>query len=501
MQPSYLEVESISKRFPGVQALDGVSLSVAEGRVHALLGENGAGKSTLLKILSGAYFPDSGTVRLGGAPQVFHSPIDAIRAGVAVIYQELYLVPEMSVADNLFLGRLPNRGGWLDKRGLRAKTLARLAELEEEVDPSARVSSLPVAQRQMVEIAKALAREAKVICFDEPTSSLSDREVRKLFQVIRDLRDQGRVIIYVSHRLPEVFEICDSATVFRDGRVVDTFPDISQVTQDTLVNRMVGRSITDVYQHAAQATEATALEVEGLAGPGLQAPADLSVRRGEVVSLFGLVGAGRTELLRLIYGVRRPTQGQVRVQGHETRVRGPASAIAQGIAFCPEDRKGEGIVPLRSVRENINLSVRRALARWGFLRPSRERENAETYVRKLNIRASSLNQPVQDLSGGNQQKVVLARSLSEQVRVMLLDEPTRGIDVGAKSEVYGIIADLARQGMGVLVASSELPEVLGISDRIVVMREGRIVAQVPRGEATEESLLRLALPASRQAEG
>jgi L-arabinose transport system ATP-binding protein len=490
----YLHCESISKRFPGVQALDSVSLAVNRGSIHALLGENGAGKSTLLKILSGAYTPDSGEIRLDGVPHRFHSPSDAIRAGVGVIYQELHLVPEMSVADNLFLGRLPNHGGWLDKGALRAAASAQLAELEEDIDPATRVRSLPVAQRQMVEIAKALARDASVIAFDEPTSSLSDREVRKLFAVIRDLRARGRAIIYVSHRLQEVFEVCDSATVFRDGHVVDTFPDISKVSQDTLVNRMVGRSIADVYHHEAHTRRTPALEVEGLLGPSLAEPVSLRVNQGEIVGLFGLVGAGRTELLKLIYGATRGSGGVVRVCGEPIRSRNPAVSIARGIAFCPEDRKGEGIVPLRSVRENINLSVRRALARAGFLRPTLERRNAEEFVRKLSIRAASLGQPAQDLSGGNQQKVVLARSLSGQVRVMLLDEPTRGIDVGAKSEVYAIISDLARHGIGLLVASSELPEVLGICDRIIVMRQGRLVADLSHDEATEESVLRLALP-------
>jgi L-arabinose transport system ATP-binding protein len=493
---AYLEFESISKRFPGVQALDGVSFGVAEGEVHALLGENGAGKSTLLKVLGGVYIPDSGVVRLNGRPQSYVSAGDAIRSGIAIIHQELQLVPEMSVAANLFLGRMPNHWGLLDKRALREASLKQLNALEEDIDPNTKVASLPVAQRQMVEIAKALARDAKVIAFDEPTSSLSDREVRKLFSVIADLKRAGRVIIYVSHRLREVFEVCDSATVFRDGKLVETFPDIASVSEELLVNRMVGRSIDDIYDYAARPVGDPALEVEGLIGPGLLAPANLTIGRGEVVGLFGLVGAGRSELLKLIYGATRPRAGQVRVCGRDVGVRDPGYAIHNGIAFCPEERKREGIIPQRSVRENINLSVRQSMARWGILNGRRELENAQTYVRKLNVKAHSLGQLIRDLSGGNQQKVILARALSGNVKVMLLDEPTRGIDVGAKTEIYAIIADLARQGMGILVSSSELPEVLGIADRIVVMQQGKIVGCLDRAEATEESVLRLALPVS-----
>ena len=494
MSESFLRFESISKSFPGVKALDGVSFGVPEGVVHALVGENGAGKSTLLKILSGAYVPDSGVIRLGGKPQAFHSTIDGINAGVAVIYQELHLVSEMTVAENLLLGHMPNRFGLVSKKKLLSEALKQLNALEEDVDPSAKVGSLSIAQRQMVEIAKALARDAKVIAFDEPTSSLSDREVRKLFSIVAELKRRGRVIIYVSHRLQEIFEICDTVTVFRDGKVVETFSDMSRLNQDTLVNRMVGRSIKDIYNYSPRAHGAYALEIDGLMGPGLSEPASLSVAEGEIVGLFGLVGAGRTELLKLVFGATRVRAGKIRIQGREVPISGPGSAIRHGMAFCPEDRKKEGIVPVRSVLENINLSVRRTLARLGVVSEKKERENAEFYVKRLEIKTPSLSQLVKDLSGGNQHKVVLARWLSEKVKVMLLDEPTRGIDVGAKSEIYSVVSQLASEGIGVLVVSSELPEVLGIADRIVVMREGRVVASIKREEATEEKVLKLALP-------
>jgi len=493
---AYVECLSVTKRFPGVVALDGVDLRVRQGSCHALLGENGAGKSTLLKILCGALAPDSGQIRLGGVSRRFLSTADAIEAGVAVIHQELNLAPEMTVAENLFLGHLPTRFGLLDRRALHRATGEELAFLEEDIRPTARVGDLPVAQRQMVEIAKALVWDAQVLAFDEPTSSLSSREVQKLFSIIGDLRERGRAIIYVSHRMAEIAEVCDSGTVFRDGKVVAAFPDLSRVTTDEIVSRMVGRPIRDIYHYRPREPGGAALAVRGMMGRGLAEPVDLEVRRGEIVCLFGLLGAGRTELLKLIYGASRATSGTIEIHGVPVRVSGPPAALRWGIAFCPEDRKREGVVPQRSVRENVNLSARRRLAPWGLLRPAREQANAEAKARDLDIRAASLDQLVGTLSGGNQQKVMLGRSLSQDVKVLLLDEPTRGIDVGAKSEMYRIIAELADRGIAMLITSSELPEVLGIADRVLVIRGGRIVVSVDRQSATEEGLLRLALPTS-----
>lgn len=498
MAELYLAFNSISKRFPGVQALDAVSFGVAEGSIHALVGENGAGKSTLLKVLSGAYAADSGTVRLGGGPCQFTSAADALAAGIAVIYQEAQLVPEMTVAENLLLGQMPARFGWLNKKAMRGAASRMLADLEEEIRPSARVSSLSIAQRQMVAIAKALLRDAKVVAFDEPTSSLSRREVQKLFTIIRRLKERGRVVIFVSHRLEEVFELCDAVTVLRDGRHVVTYDTLAGLAHQRLVSHMVGRTITDIYGYAPRSPGGPALEVEGLVGTGLSEPASLTVRQGEVVVVFGLVGAGRTELLKLLYGATRPAAGAIRVCGQPVGLTGPASAIRCGIALCPEDRKKEGVVPLRSVAENINLSVRRSFARLGVLDERRERQNARDHVARLGIKTPSLAQLAMHLSGGNQQKVVLARWLSERVKVLLLDEPTRGIDVGAKREIYDLIFNLADQGIGILAVSSELPEVLGIADRVLVMRQGAMVASVPREEATEEILLSLALPVAAE---
>jgi L-arabinose transport system ATP-binding protein len=466
--------------------------------VHALLGENGAGKSTLLKLLSGAYRADSGTIELDQNPCRFHSTAEALRAGVAVIYQELHLVPQMSVAENFYLGHMPAAMGWVRRGKMLEMARAQLAAIGEQINPRAKVASLPIAQQQMIEIAKALTRDARVLAFDEPTSSLSSREVDRLFEIIRRLRDQGRVILYVTHRMEEVYRLCGAATVLRDGRRVNTFASLSGVEPDTLVRAMVGRSISDVFRYSPRKIGEPVLEVQGLSGRGLTAGADLSVSRGEIVGIFGLVGAGRTELLRLIYGAAK-SRGRVAVEGRTRRIRSPRHAISAGITLCPEDRKKQGIIPVRSVEENINLSVRRHFSPLRFiLSRRRERENASRFVQRLGIRTPSLSQRIKFLSGGNQQKVILGRWLGENLKVLLLDEPTRGIDVGAKSEIYSIIYELAAKGVGVLLVSSELPEVMGVCDRILVMRQGKLVADLPRAAATSEKILHLALPVSEQ---
>jgi L-arabinose transport system ATP-binding protein len=498
-----LAFDGVGKTFPGVRALDGVSFAVRAGSVHALMGENGAGKSTLLKILSGAYRPDAGRLLLAGRPASFPSPAAALAAGVAVIYQELHLVPELSVAENLYLGHLPRAAGFVRRRTLVDNARSLLASLGEAIDPKTKVGRLPLAQRQMVEIAKALTRDARVLAFDEPTSSLSAREVDRLFATIRRLRDGGRVVLYVTHRMDEVFALCDAATVLRDGRHVQTFPRLAGVSPGDLVARMVGRAIADVYRYTPRPPlpAPAALDVDGLTGPGLTAPARLSVARGEIVGLFGLVGAGRTELLKLLYGATRPTGGHVRVLGQPAGApgaggpRSPRHAVRAGIVLAPEDRKKEGIVPVRSVAENLNISGRRHFSPLGFfIRPARERANAADFVHRLAVKTPSLRQPIRHLSGGNQQKVILARWLCEDVKVILLDEPTRGIDIGAKSEIYAVMYALAARGIGVLMVSSELPEVMGVADRVLVMRQGALVADLPRGAASAEEILRLALP-------
>jgi L-arabinose transport system ATP-binding protein len=492
---SFIEFDGIGKTFPGVRALDNVSLNAREGEVRGLIGENGAGKSTLLKILSGVYPPTDGVIRIQGSDRHFASTADAITAGVAVIYQELHLVPAMTVAENMFLGRLPARMGVVARRRLHEETERQLRWLGQDIAPNAKVGRLPIAQRQMIEIAKALSRGAKVIAFDEPTSSLSAREIDRLFEIITQLRGSGKVIFYVSHRMEEIFEVCDSVTVLRDGRHVQTLNNLDGVTSDHLVRSMVGRDITDVFAYTSRPQGDTALEVRGIQGPGVTAPAGFTVGRGEILGVFGLVGAGRTELLKLIYGATRKTAGSVRIFGEEVRIAQPGDAIQAGLMFCPEDRKQEGIVPIRSVMENINLSARRHHLRAGFvLDRAWETRNAREHIDRLTIRTPSPRQLIINLSGGNQQKVILARWLSETTRVMLLDEPTRGIDVGAKREIYDLMYAMAAEGMGLVMVSSDLPEVLGVADRVMVMRQGEVSGFFTREEATSERVLARALP-------
>lgn len=495
----FLKFDSISKSFPGVKALDHVSFGVPEGSVRALCGENGAGKSTLLKILSGVYHADEGQVLVGGEPHAPKAPVDALRSGIAIIYQELHLFDDLTVAENLYMGHLPSRMGLVNRAELRRMAKERLDDLGADVSPDAKIGRLSIAQRQMVEIAKAMTHDAKVIAFDEPTSSLSSREVDKLFELIARLKSEGRVILYVSHRMEEIFEVCDSATVLRDGQHAATFESLEDVTPGDIVSAMVGRSIEDVYGYSERTTGDEILNVEQMEGPGLIEPTSLSLKRGEILGIFGLVGAGRTELLHLIYGSRKKRGGSLLLEGNPLKIRGPLDSIKAGILFCPEDRKKEGIIPIRSVKENINISARRSNAIANFIiKEPWERQNAQAQVDRLKVKTPHLMQEIRNLSGGNQQKTILGRWLSEDVKVMLLDEPTRGIDIGAKSEIYSIIYELAERGVGVIVVSSDLPEVLGISDRIAVMCEGRITGTLNRNEASQESVMNLALPSADQ---
>lgn len=492
--PPLLGFNRVSMEFPGVKALDDVSFDVRAGSIHALMGENGAGKSTLLKILSGAYQPSGGALAVGGQPVVFTATAAALAAGIAVIYQELHLVPEMTVAENLFLGHLPQKFGIVDRRALATAARRQLEQVGETIDPGTKLGRLSLGQRQMVEIAKALTRGARIIAFDEPTSSLSDREVRRLFAIIRDLRSRGCAILYVSHRMEEIFELADRITILRDGRHVET-SDLARLNRAAVVQRMVGRPLADIYHYAPRPPGGGGLDVDGVCGPGLSEPCSFTAQAGEILGFFGLIGAGRSELLRLLSGAAEKTAGRVSVGGKPLAAASPREAIAAGVVLCPEDRKKDGIIPVRSVLENTNLSARRRRARAGVLiDESWEQANARERCEQLRVKTPSVRQLIRHLSGGNQQKVILGRWLSETVKVILLDEPTRGIDIGAKSEIYAIIQDLAKAGVCVIVVSSELPEVLGVSDRIAVMRQGRIAAILGRAEATEERLLQLALP-------
>lgn len=493
-----LRFNGIGKTFPGVKALSDISFEARPGTVHALMGENGAGKSTLLKILGGSYQPNSGDLQIGDQALAFKSTADSIAAGVAVIHQELHLVPEMSVAENLLLGHMPNRMGLLNRRAMLRQAGELLKGLADEIDPAMRLGNLSLGQRQLVEIAKAMSRNAHVIAFDEPTSSLSAREIDRLMAIISRLRDEGRVILYVSHRMEEIFRICDAVTVFKDGRFVRTFENMAELDHDRLVTCMVGRDIQDIYNYRAREHQGPSLRVTGLLGPGLQEPVSFAVDKGEVLGFFGLVGAGRTELFRLLSGLTRSTAGTLQLDGKALILRSPRDAIGAGILLCPEDRKKEGIVPLSSVAENINIGARPRHVALGCLIQGRwERDNARQQIQAMNVKTPSADQQIMFLSGGNQQKAILGRWLSMPMKVLLLDEPTRGIDIGAKSEIYQIIHNLAAQGIAVIVVSSDLMEVMGIADRILVMSEGAITGELMRDEADESRLLQLALPRSR----
>lgn len=489
-----LKFENVSKTFSGVHALRDVSVTAHAGEVLALVGENGAGKSTLLRVLSGDHQPSAGGLRLDGKEASFAGPREAQRAGIRVIQQEPEIVPHISVAENIYLGALPRRGPIVDRRLLVAQVRRDLAEygFTGSLDPAALGSQLSAAQRQLVEILRALASKVRVIAFDEPTSSLSDHEVEALFGLIRRLRSDGVAILYVSHRMPEIFRIADRVAVLRDGQYVGDRR-VAETDNAELVRMMVGRDLTDMFVREPRPPGDVVLEVQGLENEHVQG-VSLQVHAGEVVGLGGLVGAGRSELAHAIVGDDPLSSGTVSVAGKHLRLHGPADSLRAGIGFAPEERKEQALLLRRSVRDNISLAILDRLSRLHVVRRREERSIARSYVKQLSIRTPSVEQEVGDLSGGNQQKVVLARWLARRPKALILDEPTRGVDVGAKAEIYSIISDLAAQGVALLVISSEMPELLGLSDRIVVMRDGRVSGELSRNEATEERVLTLAMP-------
>ncbi|WP_266160034.1 L-arabinose ABC transporter ATP-binding protein AraG [Dyella silvatica] len=496
MSTPYLQFDGIGKVFPGVRALTDVSFGVAAGSVHGLLGENGAGKSTMMKILGGEYQPDEGGLRLDGQPRQFRSSRDAIDAGIAVIHQELQYVPELSVMENLLLGRLPTRFGLVDRRRALAWTRERLQALGVDLDPQAKLRQLSIGQRQMVEICKAVLRDVRVLALDEPTSSLSHRETETLFRLVRDLRTQGKALIYISHRLDEIFELCDAATIFRDGRKVADYPSLQGVSRDDLVGRMVGREISDIFGYRPRPLGEPRLEVRELRGTQVPEPLSFHVRAGEIVGFFGLVGAKRSESMRLIYGADRRHGGEIHLDGAPLRGDDIRASIRAGLMFCPEDRKEDGIIGCRSVAENINISCRRHHLHAGlFVDDRQEAKVADSFIERLRIKTPDRHREIRLLSGGNQQKAILSRWLAEEnLRVLIVDEPTRGIDVGAKNEIYQVLYELAERGAAIVLVSSELPEVLGVADRVLVMCGGRITGEFARGEADEQRVLARALP-------
>ncbi len=494
MPPDRLAFDRVSKTYPGVVALDQVGFAVPAAHVHGLMGENGAGKSTLIKILGGDIRPTSGTVRIDGVDVAFGSTRDAFAAGVAVVHQELQLVPELTVAENLMLGRFPQRAGVVASRKMFTVVDDKLRGAGIELDARARVSGLSIGTRQMVEIAKAIMVDARVIALDEPTSSLSTTESEVLFRLIARLRADGRTVLYVSHRLDEIFHICDGCTVLRDGRLAAHHATMAGLTRDLLVSQMVGREIADIWGYSSRPAQATGLAVRGIAGTRIKAPISFSAQRGEIVGFFGLVGAGRSELMRLVCGAD-PATGVVEIDGSAVDIGSPRSAIRAGLVLCPEDRKADGIVQGASVEENIVISCRRLFSPFGVIDRGRSARVADDFIGRLRIRTPSRKQAIQNLSGGNQQKTILARWLAESgVRVLVVDEPTRGIDVGARTEIYAVLYELARGGMAIVVVSSDLPEIMGITDRLLVMRDGAIAAAFDRAAYDEGAILRAALP-------
>jgi ABC-type sugar transport system ATPase subunit len=483
---AHLEASGVVKRFPGVVALDGVTLRLHGGEVHCLVGENGAGKSTLIKILSGLYAPDEGTVSLDGLP-LRSNAADARAAGIVTIHQEHNLVPDLSVAENVMLGIWGERFGLVSQARLRVQAKRALEVVAPDIPVGVPARSLSAAEGQLVEVARAVAQDAKVVIMDEPTTALADQDVDRLFRLVRDLRGRGLALLYVSHKLDEVFALADRITVMRDGRVVAS-GEASEFDQRGVVRAMVGEDV-ELYVPRDHTPGDPVLEVKGLRREGVLDPIDLTVRAGEIVGLAGLVGAGRTELARCIFGAEPPDGGEVFLDGKLLKLKSPADAIQAGIGLVPEERKQEGLVELLNVRENIGLALLDRLARWGVLRRADERHTAETLVEQLDIRTPGVETAVASLSGGNQQKVVLARWLARRPRLLILDEPTKGVDVGAKAEIHRLVEELARTGVAVLLISSELPELLALSDRVAVMREGSLVAVLDRSEATKETVM------------
>ncbi|MGQ5264505.1 sugar ABC transporter ATP-binding protein [Micromonospora sp. ZYX-F-536] len=484
-----LVLDGVTKSFGAVAALRGVHLALHSGEAHALVGENGAGKSTLVKILAGAHAPDAGAMTLDGQPLRLRGPADARAAGIAVIYQEPTLFPDLSVAENIFMGRQPLRG----LRRIDTTAMSRDAErlfqrLGVRIDPTRPARGLSIADQQLVEIAKAISFDARVLVMDEPTAALSGVEVERLFAVARSLCEHGAAVLFISHRFNEVFDLCHRVTVLRDGAWVSS-DHATDLTVDEVVRRMVGRDVASLYPKQDAELRDTLLEVRGLTRAGVFADVTFSVRGGEIVALAGLVGAGRSEVARAVFGVDRYDAGEVLVAGRAVPAGNPGRAIAAGMALVPEDRRQQGLVMELSVERNATLARRRALSRLGLLLGGAERAEARHWTRRLQVKTSRLGAPVATLSGGNQQKVVLAKWLATEPRVLIIDEPTRGIDVGTKSEVHRLLSELAGEGLAILMISSELPEVLGMADRVLVMHEGRLVRELPRDEADETSIM------------
>ncbi|MEU2724734.1 sugar ABC transporter ATP-binding protein [Streptomyces smyrnaeus] len=493
-----LALREVNKSFGSVRALRGVHLDLYAGETHALAGENGAGKSTLIKILAGVHTPDSGTVLLDGSPAVFHGPADARDAGIAVIYQEPTLFGDLSIAENIFMGRQPRRFmGRIDHTAVREATAALMDRLGVDLHPDRAARGLSIADQQIVEIAKALSFDARVLIMDEPTAALTGSETARLFAVVEALRAEGAAVLFISHRLGEIFELCTRVTTLRDGRLVAS-ESLAGLTEDDLVRRMVGRELGELYPKQETRTGEVALTVHRLTREGVFRDISFEVHKGEIVALAGLVGAGRSEVAQAVFGVDRPDAGEVRVAGKALRPGSPTAAMGAGLALVPEDRRQRGLVMEASIERNIGLTGLGSLGRGGLVRRAAERARAGDWGLKLRLKYDRLSDSVSVLSGGNQQKVVLAKWLATRPTVLIVDEPTRGIDVGTKAEVHRLLTSLAAEGLAILMVSSDLPEVLGMADRVLVMHEGRLVSEIPRDRADEETVMAAATGRAHQ---
>jgi rhamnose transport system ATP-binding protein len=486
---SIIELRGIAKHFGGVQALRGVDLSLSAGEVHALVGENGAGKSTLVKILAGIYRPDAGVVKIGGEVVDLRSPTQAQARGIAVVQQEPMLFPDLDVAENVFMGRHPrDRFGRVDWKRMYREVDQLLTSLDVSLASHTPVQGLSVAEQQLVEIAKALSLQARILVLDEPTAALSSHEVDELFAIVRQLRERGVAILFVSHRLEEIFSIADRLTVLRDGAHIITAP-ISQMNTEEIIKHMVGRELSNLFPKAEAEIGEVVLEVRHLTRLGVFADVSFQLRRGEILGFAGLVGAGRTEVAQVLFGIERAESGEVWLKGQKVNIRSPQQAMDMGIAYVPEDRHQQGLVMNFSIASNITLPILRQVSRLGLVDPRREQKIAGDYSGQLRVRSTGVEQLVNALSGGNQQKVVLGKWLATRPSVLILDEPTRGIDVGTKAEVHRIISDLAGSGLAIILISSELPEVLAMADQVIVLHEGRVTGTFARSEATQERVM------------
>ncbi len=487
-----LSLDGVIKDFPGVRALSSVSLSLYPGQVTALVGENGAGKSTVVKILTGIYQPDGGQILVDGVPVQFANAQAAAAHGITAIHQETVLFDELTVAENIFLGHAPKgRFGLIDTAAMIAKSRAILTEIEAPIDPTTRLRDLSIASKHLVAIARALSIDARVVIMDEPTAALSHKEIHELYELVDKLKAQGKAILFISHKFDEIFRIADRFAVFRDGQFVGD-GHIADVTQDDLVQMMVGRSVDQIFPKRNSAIGDEVLKVVGYDHPTEFAEINFTLHKGEILGFYGLIGAGRSEVMQALYGITKPSKGAVRIDGDVRIIRSPADAVAHGIVYVPEDRGKQGAITALPIFQNVTLPSLHRTSRNGFLRLTEEFALAREYTARLDLRAASLETAVGNLSGGNQQKVVIAKWLATQPKVIILDEPTKGIDIGSKAAVHEFMAELAAQGLAVIMVSSEIPEVLGMSDRVIVMREGRIVDELKGDEMTPEMLVRRA---------